>query len=296
MKNKALTLLLLLGIMTAMAQTPPGRDYVFVKGGKFVMGNDSSNYDERPAHKVKLSDFYVSKTEVTNAQFVKFLNEKGNQRQGNTMWIDLDGKWRTYHNPIYQEDGKFYVKPGYENYPVMFVSWWGAEAYCKWAGGRLPTEAEWEYLARLQFKNNSIAPDTLEKYAVFKQNSGYHPNPVATKQPTKPEIYDLLGNMAEWCFDWYDDTYYSHAKHKNPLGPENGQMKVLRGGSWATPAKSIYPTNRRAAGPDNNNITIGFRVVIPTAKWTDYESNTAKQYGHKSFGELQQNQGHQQKH
>ncbi len=281
-----LTFLLLLALGTLGAQ--PDSTFVFVRGGKFLMGNDNGQYDEQPRHKVKVSDFYVSKTEVTYGQFVEFLNEKGNQFQGNTMWIDLSGKWRDFKCPIYEKDGKFYVRPGYENYPVGFVSWWGAEAYCEWKGGRLPTEAEWEYLARLAFDSDSIPRDSLEKYAVFRENSGYRPNPVATKQPTPPGIYDLFGNQTEWCYDWYSDNYYSHSKRKNPLGPENGDMKVIRGGSWATKARSISPANRRAAGPDNNNITIGFRVVIPTKKWKKYESNTASQYGHKAFGAMRQ--------
>ncbi len=276
-----LAFLLIIAFVPAFGQIDS--NFVFVKGGKFFMGNNHGQYDEHPRHKVRISDFYVSKTEVTYAQFVEFLNAKGNQFQGNTKWIDLNGKWRTFKCPVYQKDGKFYVKKGFENYPVAFVSWWGAQAYCEWKGGRLPTEAEWEYLARLQFNCDSIPLDTLQRYAVFRENSGYHPNPVATRQPTRPGIYDLFGNQAEWCYDWYDDHYYEKSKKRNPLGPPGGQMKVVRGGSWATRAKSISPANRRAAGPDNNNITIGFRVVIPTKKWVKFESNTAKQYGHKAF-------------
>ncbi len=256
--------------------------FVFVHGGRFLMGSDAGQEDERPVHRVRVSDFYVSRTEVTNAQFVKFLNAKGNQRQGNTQWIDLNGSWRGYKNPIYEKDGKFYVRPGYENYPVMFVSWWGAEAYCEWVGGRLPTEAEWEYLARQAFAGN-LPGDSLLAVALVRENSGYRPNPVAQKKPTPPGVYDLFGNMAEWCYDWYDAEYYKHSRRKNPMGPENGQMKVIRGGSWETFASSVRPTNRAALGPDNNNITVGFRVVIPTAKWTKFVSNTAVQYGHKDF-------------
>ena len=282
---KTIKILFVSLLVTTQLWAQPDSNFVFVRGGKFLMGNNKGQYDERPAHKVRVSSFYVSKTEVTNAQFAKFLNEKGNQHQGNTMWIDLNGHWRTYHCPIYEQNGKFYVKKGFENYPVAFVSWWGAEAYCEWKGGRLPTEAEWEFLAKKAFNTDSIPIDTLKKYANFRENSGYHPNPVATKLPTPPGIYDLFGNQAEWCYDWYADDYYSKSKRRNPLGPEDGQMKVVRGGSWATKAKSISPTNRRAAGPDNNNITIGFRVVIPTKKWKKFESNTASQYGHKAFSE-----------
>ncbi len=278
-RNKALSLLFLLLSIVLWAQ--PDTSFVFVKGGTFRMGSNDGQQDERPQHRVRVSDFYVSRTEITNAQFVKFLNAKGNQRQGNTSWIDLSGKWRNYRCPIYQKDGRFYVRPGYENYPVVFVSWWGAEAYAEWVGGRLPTEAEWEYLAH---KADTLARgENLFKIALLRENSGYKPNPVATLEPTPPGIYDLFGNMYEWCYDWYDDNYYRRSPKRNPLGPENGQMKVIRGGSWETSASSVRITNRAALGPDNNNITVGFRVVIPIKKWKKYISNTAVQYGHKDF-------------
>ncbi len=279
-KSKLLLLILLFLSVILDAQIDTG--FVFVRGGRFWMGSIRGQEDEQPVHKVRVSDFYVSRTEVTNVQFVEFLNAKGNQRQGNTQWIDLGGCWRSFHNPIYEKDGRFYVRKGYENYPVMFVSWWGAEAYCEWKGGRLPTEAEWEYLARKAF-TDSIPGDSLLAVAWVRENSGYKPCPVAQKKPTPPGVYDLFGNMREWCYDWYDAGYYSNSRRKNPLGPENGQMKVIRGGSWESYARSLRVANRGALGPDNNNITVGFRVVIPTAKWTKFVSNTAVQYGHKDF-------------
>ncbi len=273
-------LLILLAVNLAFSQVDTG--FVYIHGGRFLMGSENGQPDERPVHRVRVSDFYVSRTEVTNAQFVKFLNAKGNQRQGNTEWIDLGGSWRGIKNPIYQKDGKFYVRKGYENYPVMFVSWWGAEAYCEWKGGRLPTEAEWEYLARMAFAD-SLSRDSLFAVARVRENSGYCPGPVAQKKPTPPGVYDLFGNMAEWCYDWYAADYYTRSPRRNPLGPENGQMKVIRGGSWANYAHSIRVSNRGALGPDNNNITVGFRVVIPTVRWKKFVSNTAVQYGHKDF-------------
>ncbi len=282
---KTETIILFFFIFVSSLNAQVNSEFVFVKGGRFSMGSTQGQADEQPVHKVRISDFYVSRTEVTNAQYVKFLNAKGNQRQGNTEWIDLGGSWRSYKNPIYEQNGKFFVRKGYENYPVSFVSWWGAEAYCEWKGGRLPTEAEWEYLAKKAFPD-SLPLDTLLKVAVVRENSGYMPNPVAQKEPTWPGIYDLFGNMTEWCYDWYDADYYKRSKRKNPLGPENGQMKVIRGGSWETLARSVRVTNRAALGPDNNNITVGFRVVIPTAKWTKFVSNTAVQYGHKDFKKL----------
>ena len=229
------------------------------------MGSQSGQNDEKPVHKVKISSFYVSKYEITNKQFCDFLNQKGNQYEGNTMWIDLNGKWRTLKCRIYQKDSVFYVEKGYENYPVAFVSWYGAQAYCKWRGGRLPTEAEWEYLAKTGLTETQIY-DSLNYYAVYKVDTLTGPQPVGSKKPDKNGIYDLFGNMAEWCYDWYLPEYYYFSPKKNPKGPDFGTMKVKRGGSWAENKNSIYPTNRKASNPNSNNITIGFRVVIPIKK------------------------------
>ena len=280
--TRRIRILIILSFLPFLAFTQVDTTFVFVKGGSFYMGSNQGQDDEKPIHKVIISDFYVSRTEVTNAQFVEFLNEKGNQLEGNTQWIDLNARWRKWKNPIYQQDGKFKVRKGFENYPVMFVSWWGAEAYCEWKGGRLPTEAEWEYLAK-KIYGDSLDKEQVNEIAWVRENSGYQPKPVAQKQAALLGIYDLFGNMKEWCYDWYDMHYYSYSKKRNPLGPKNGQMKVIRGGSWENYLHSISITNRGALGPDNNNITVGFRVVIPTKKWKKFESNYARNYGHKPF-------------
>jgi formylglycine-generating enzyme required for sulfatase activity len=238
-------------------------DYVFVKGGKFFMGNNAIP-DETPRHKVYVDDFYILNHEVTNAEFVNFLNEKGNRFEGNTVWIQLSGRWRNEKCRIYQKDSLFFVEKGYENYPVYFVSWWGAEAYAEWCGGRLPTEAEFEYLSQKLYDTIVFDSVNLDKYVVFKENSGYKPAKVMTKNSLLG-IYDLLGNMSEWCYDWYSADYYSQSLRKNPQGAKIGKQKVKRGGSWATKFSSFSPTNRKASNPNNNNITIGFRVVIPVS-------------------------------
>ncbi len=241
----------------------PDNEFVFIKGGKFYMGSPDSigQYDEHPRHKVKIRSFYVSKYEITNKQFCEFLNQKGNRHEGNTLWIDLNGKWRNEKCRIYQKADSFYVEKGYEDYPVLFVSWWGARAYCKWRGGHLPTEAQWEYLAKTGF-TNTMLKDSLSYYAVFYDNSGAKPNKVGTKLPDKNGLYDLFGNMSEWCTDWYSDTYYYVSPKRNPQGPLTGRMKVKRGGNWFSKKSVLYPTNRKASNPDLNNITIGFRCVI----------------------------------
>lgn len=127
-------------------------DIIFVKGGTFQMGSDESG-DEKPIHSVTVSDFYIGKYEVTNAEFVKFLNAKGNKREGGRTWIYLEGNGEYDKCRIQKSDNQFIVQNGYDNYPVIFVSRYGAKAYCKWLSETtgqnydLPTEAEWEYTA-----------------------------------------------------------------------------------------------------------------------------------------------------
>lgn len=237
--------------------------WIYVKGGKFKMGS-KKDPDEQPVHKVKINDFYILNHEVTNAEFCRFLNIFGNKFEGNAPWIQLTGRWRTYKCRIYENNGKFYVEKGYENYPVTFVSWWGAEKYAQWIGGRLPTEAEWEYIASKIADTLTISSQNIQKYGWFKENSGYHLHRTKEKKSLNG-IYDFFGNLSEWCYDWYSPSYYAVSPKKNPLGPDKGRQKVLRGFNWAAYAKSFYITNRRAIIPDENNITIGFRVVIPLA-------------------------------
>jgi len=223
------------------------------------MGNNNSEIDEKPKHKVILNSFYIGKYEVTNKEYAVFLNEKGNQREANSIWLFEEGEWRNEKCRIYQKDSVFFVEQGYDNYPVCFVSWYGANAYCKWKGGRLPTEAEWEYVANSQ---KDFSADRINKIARYKENSEAQINKVGSQEPNAFGVYDIYGNMSEWCNDWYSVDYYKNYTKKNPQGAEFGQMKVKRGGSWYSEKESIYPTNRKASNLNNNNITVGFRIVI----------------------------------
>jgi len=237
-------------------------DYVFIKGGTFKMGTNNAAEDEMPVHKVKISDFYVLNHEVTNQEYVNFLNHYGNQYQSHVQWIALGGNWRNIKCRIYNLRDSFYVQNGYENFPVTYVNWYGANAYANWVGGRLPTEAEWEYLANLSQKSIDASLDSLKKYAWFKENSDNLIHQVKTKNPILG-IYDLFGNLSEWCLDWYSSDYYKNSTRKNSVLLSSGVQKVKRGGSFATNFSSITKSNRKASNPTNNNITIGFRVIIP---------------------------------
>lgn len=155
-------ILVLLGILAALifwfmpscANEPDIEpEMVRIPGGTFRMGSNNGNDEEKPVHRVTVSDFYMGKYEVTNAQYCAFLNEKGNQKQDTIAWLDTDGSWGDEYCRIYAEGDIFKVEKGYENYPVIYVSWYGAKAYCDWLSEktgkkyRLPTETEWEYAA-----------------------------------------------------------------------------------------------------------------------------------------------------
>jgi len=239
----------------------PDSNLVLIEGGKFKMGYRHGEIDEKPVHIVKLDDFYLSKYETTNGQFCDFLNSEGNQVENNAFWILLSGKWREEKCRIYIEDSIFKVEEGFENYPVTFVSWYGANAYCKWKGGRLPTEAEWEYSAKGGKSRNEITLLNIKESANFNLNSNKKINKVGSLKPNSLEIYDLYGNLTEWTNDWYSEKYYKHSERNNPKGPEKSDMKSTRGGSWYNSSESLTPSNRRAASPNLNNITIGFRIV-----------------------------------
>ncbi len=246
-------------ILSFIGQAQISDDFVFIEGGKFKMGSEEQ-FDEKPIHKVVIDDFYILNHEVTNSEYVKFLNEKGNQSAGNTVWIDLKAKWQNITCHIYEKNGAFFVEEGYDDFPVVFVSWWGAQAYCEWLGGRLPTEAEWEFVAKKAFGNVPVSIDTLHKYAVFKENAKIY-SKICSKSP-RMGIYDLFGNVSEWCFDWYRKDYYSNTGRKNPQGPNIGDQKVKRGGSWSNSGMAISQTNRKATNANNHSVVLGFRVVI----------------------------------
>jgi formylglycine-generating enzyme len=249
-----------------LSQDTISQKMVFVKGGKFRMGSKNGDSDEMPEHRVRLNDFYVGKYEVTNAEYAEFLNTQVRDEEELYKFIDLDGKWRDLKCRIYKDSLTYLVEKGYDNYPVSFVSWYGANAYCKWKKGRLPTEAEWEYLAKTPYfkdKNKKKSIQIITEIAVYQDNSGGNLSITGSKMPNLLGILDLLGNVAEWCDDWYDMHAYKNSKFKNPSGQLKGDFKVLRGGSWNSTIEELRISNRNGARPENKSISIGFRLIIP---------------------------------
>ena len=144
------------------------------------------------------------------------------------------------------------------------VSWEGAVAFAKWKGARLPTEAEWEYVARGGKSTKGYTysgSNQLEEVAWFGTNSENKTHPVGQKRPNELGVYDMSGNVWEWCSDWYDEGYYGSSIRQNPQGPETGTDRVLRGGGWLFAEKYCRVNNRYSILPGARNTRIGFRIV-----------------------------------
>ncbi|MBW1972525.1 MAG: SUMF1/EgtB/PvdO family nonheme iron enzyme, partial [Deltaproteobacteria bacterium] len=228
---------------------------VKIPAGEFLMGSNSGLKDELPVHKVMVDKFFIDKYEVTNQDFCKFLNAKGNQKKGGVYWINLD-----INDRIIYKKGKFIPKKGYENHPVVAVSWYGAKAYATWAGKRLPTEAEWEKAARGGMIGKRFPwGDNIDKGKANYLSDDT--SPVGSYPPNGYGLYDMAGNVWEWCNDWYQSDYYKHSPYKNPQGPNSGTFKVMRGGSWGGGKEFITVSRRGWSFPETTNIGIGFRCA-----------------------------------
>jgi len=211
---------------------PPGM--VFVAGGTFQMGSNSES-DEKPIHTVTISGFFMDKTEVTQAEYRKVMGKTPSSFSG------------------------------CDDCPVEKVSWHDANAYAKKVGKRLPTEAEWEYAARGGNKSKGYAysgSNDLDAVAWYNNNSGSKTHPVAQKQPNELGLYDMSGNVWEWCSDWYDEGYYSGSPQTDPQGSNSGKRRVLRGGSWLNLDNGCRVASRFRNSPDFRYLSNGFRLVL----------------------------------
>ncbi len=243
---------------------------VFVKGGTFDMGSNNGDSDEKPIHSVTVSDFYIGKYEVTNAQYAEFLNAKGNQSEDGATWLDINNS----NCQIEKVGDKFQAKSGKENYPVMLVTWYGARAYAQWVGGRLPTEAEWEYAARGGNKSNGYkysGSNTFNDVAWYYDNSqnsdnnmsnGHGTHTVGTKQANELGIYDMSGNVYEWCEDKWHRNYTDAPTDGTAWIDGNGSNRVIRGGSWSYTPYYCRVANRDDYYPNKGVYFSGFRVVF----------------------------------
>ncbi len=265
---------------------------------------DGDTYDNYPKHIVSLDSFNIGKYEVTNKEFCSFLNSEGNKKDNDgKLWYFWDNNKYDFKEKdiyLYERKGEFYVKKGYDNYPIRFISWNAAEAYCIWLSQktnrkfRLPTEAEWEYVARsgggnysyswVESKNTDSTfcnygdasyYKTLSKkrklyYPKTSYNDGFKElSPVGAYIPNGLGVYDMSGNVSEFCLDWYMSRYYSISPNNNPCCLDTNLItsseigKVVRGGNFKVPLHWCSNFNRGGRGVfiSGKGNYVGFRIV-----------------------------------
>ena len=261
-----------------------GGEMVCVPSGSFLMGSQADaissllEFDRRvskeffraeyPQHEVFLSSFYIDRYMVTNAQYQLFMQATGHPAP--KYWRDAPDAGGKSPFPVGEKN---------PDHPVVGVSWQDASAYCKWAGKRLPSEAEWEKAARgglmgqiypwpsriKERINSQLSREKANYGGVGGPDRWHWTAPVGSFPPNQYGIFDMAGNGFEWCNDWYAEDYYSRSLASNPLGPETGLTRILRGGSWNNNLFGKYQMRcayRFHSRPDTRNMVIGFRCAV----------------------------------
>lgn len=232
-------------------------DMAIIEGGEYYRGSDVGARDEKPRHRVLLSSFALDIHPVTNEQFVRFLEVMGGEKDVNNNDII-----QLKESRIKRLGGKLIIESGYAKHPVVGVSWYGAVAYAKWIGKRLPTEAEWEVGA------SSGSFDAIYPYGAEIERSQanfFSSDTTAVKSypPNDYGLFDVAGNVYEWCQDWYDYNSYETSVQEptNPQGPVQGVYRVLRGGCWKSLKEDLRCSHRHRNNPGTLNRTYGFRCA-----------------------------------
>ncbi len=247
---------------------PPGM--ALIPAGTFKMGSTTGDADERPVHTVTLDAFYMDTHEVTNTQFAAFLTAKGKHIDAGKTWLDMSDPAIGIGLVAGQETPTYQAKSGHGNRPVIRVTWHGARAYAKWAGKELPTEAQWEYAARGGLVGKLYpGGDTIDATkANYGQNVGSTTD-VGSYAANGYGLYDMAGNVWEWCLDTYDDVFYQSSPTANPMSGDPDTMmddvRVLRGGSYLYSAQTTRVANRDRGAPVSTGRDLGFRCVKPVS-------------------------------
>jgi formylglycine-generating enzyme len=262
-----------------------GINFIAIPGGTFRMGDISGKGNEYdlPVHNIQLSGFEMSIYEVTNSQYAAYLNEALESGRISATSRSVTGKtgdWKDQkyaelddsHSDIDFSEGAFAVREGRENNPVYEVTWFGAKAFVEYYGFNLPTEAEWEYAcragtesifytgSRLSYDGNKSSFD-LDDAGWYRDNSDDDTHPVGLKVPNDFGLFDMHGNVLEWCSDWYGESYYSSSPSKNPTGPDSGSDRILRGGGCRNFAYVCTSALHIGFPPEASQRDVGFRVV-----------------------------------
>jgi len=247
-----------------------GIELVLIPAGSFQMGSPSSEegrgFPEGPQHEVHISQaFWMAKHEVTNAQYARFLTAT------------------SHPGPKHQDEGAF-IGP---DQPVVGVSWNDADAYCRWAGMQLPTEAQWEYAARAGTTTRYWSGDSeadLARVGWYAENSGTTAMPVGQRPANPWGLHDMHGNVWNWTADWYGD--YSPSTLTDPTGPPTGEYRVFRGGSRVDPALGARAAIRMWHEPGASGSVLGFRpalAALPEADGAAFARNENERFEHKTL-------------
>jgi len=233
-------------IMKIATRTPDfvnsiGMEFRLIQAGSFMMGSKNGDIDEKPMHRVTITKpFYIGIYPVTQAEYKAIMGT-------NPSWFEGDDK------------------------PIDYVTWYDAKEFCRQLSEkegrtyRLPTEAEWEYACRAGTTTKYYWGDKInDAYLWYKDNSDQQTHSVGEKLPNAWGLYDMLGNVYEWCEDWYDRDYYSRSPWTDPVGPSSGLFRVLRGGSWFSYENAKHSAFRSNIAPSDTYHYIGFRVVMET--------------------------------
>jgi formylglycine-generating enzyme required for sulfatase activity len=228
----------------------PEIEWVEVPAGEFLMGSDQqvdpeAQNNEIPQHRVYLDAFRISEYEITNAQYRQCVRATVCDEPG---------------------DLKFYSSPDYDDHPVVYVSWFDAGSFCEWVGGRLPTEAEWEYAARGPQGNTYPWGEDeptceLAQFGVGECPGGMEPVGSFPDGASWCGALDMASNVWEWVNDWYQEDYYADSPDSNPSGPETGDEKVLRGGAYYNDVTEVRSAYRGLINPARREYYLGFRCV-----------------------------------
>jgi len=245
-----------------IVQTKSGPEMALIPAGEFVMGHAGGKPEEVPPHKVRVEVFLMDRTEVTQPQFAKLMRDNPSPSHFHGADRPVEqvgwGEAALYCNFRSKDEG---LQPCYDE----------TTAKCNFAanGYRLPTEAEWEYACRAGSADDysfGADPRQLAQHGWFAENAGKMTQPVARKKPNAWGLFDMHGNIAEWCNDIYDAGYYAKSPAENPHGPDDGERYVLRGGAWNSTAERCRSAARRYESPGFQDAcfardAIGFRCV-----------------------------------